>query len=144
MPGFKPAVMPAVIPDAAMFAAAIPGRAAFEQKELYKELRLEAVEAIVEAEEQQSGVILGLASGEGVGIEAGGEMSPPDGALVITVVGEVVEAEVEEAEKAAAAQGQLYPLKIGVWWDGKVVELLLVFGKLGEDVGESFCSDEIW
>ena len=48
-----------------------------------------------------SGVRLGLASGEGVGIEAGGEMSPLDGVLVILVAGEVVEA-VEAAEKAVA------------------------------------------
>ena len=50
-----------------------------------------------------SGVRLGLASGEGVGIEAGGEMFPLDavGVLVILVAGEVVEA-VEAAEKAVA------------------------------------------
>ena len=67
--------------------------------ELYIELRLEAVEAIEGAEVKWSRGKLGLFSGEGVSIEATGEISPLDGALVIFVVCDVV---LDVAEKAAA------------------------------------------
>ena len=89
---------PKFIPD-----AAIAGSAAFEQNELYNELRLEAVEAIVDAVVKWLGDKLGLASGEGVGI-GGGEISPLDGALVIFVGGEVMEA-VFDGEENAVAHG---------------------------------------
>ena len=71
---------------------------------MYNELRLEAVEAIVDAVVKWLGDKLGLASGDGVGI-GGGEISPLDGgALVIFVVGEVMEA-VFDGEENAVAHG---------------------------------------
>ena len=93
---------PKAIPDAATLAAAIPGRAAFEYKDWYNELRLEAWENIVEAGLKCSGCKLGLASGEGVGIEAGGETSLLDDTLVIFVVDVVVGAMLDVAENAVA------------------------------------------
>ena len=95
---------PKAILEAATLAtlAAIPGKAAFEYKDWYNELRLEAEETMVEGGVKCSGCKFGLASGEGVGIEAGGDTSRLDDTLVIFVVEVVVGAMLDVAENAVA------------------------------------------
>ena len=94
----------AMLEAATLATLAIPGNAAFEYKDWYNELRLEAEETMVEGGVKCSGCKFGLASGEGVGI-GGGEISPLDGgALVIFDVGEAMEA-VFDGEENAVAHG---------------------------------------
>ena len=92
----------AMLEAATLATLAIPGNAAFEYKDWYNELRLEAEETMVEGGVKCSGCKFGLASGEGVGIEAGGDTSLFDDTLVIFVVDVVVGAMLDVAENAVA------------------------------------------